>query len=118
MLLIPFLIGSAWLHAAAVLALARHEGIYASHGEGMRAPIAHRWSSVERIEIDYAGPNDRDGRDPHIWFVSAKMWLQGQERSQYPGSFSLHVAEGWVHVPEGRLPGLVGTWMRLLHYNG
>ena len=65
-LLIPFLIGSAWLHAAAVLALARHEGIYASHGEGMRAPIAHRWSSVERIEIDYAGPNDRDKRDPHI----------------------------------------------------
>jgi len=84
----------------------------------MRALIAHRWRNVERIEIEYAGPNERDGRDPHVWFVSARVWLKGQERYQVPGSFFLHVEEGWVHVPEGRLPELVGTWMELLHYNG
>ena len=117
-LLIPFLIGSAWLHAAVVLALAKHEGIYASPEEGMRARIAHTWRNVDRIEIDYAGPNERDGRNPHVWFVSARVWLQGQERYRYPGSFFLHVEEGWVHVPEGRLPELVGTWMRLFRYNG
>ena len=117
-LLIPFLIGSAWLHAAGVLAMAKHEGVYASPEEGMRARIAHRWRNVERIEIKYAGPNERDGGDPHVWFVSARVWLEGQERYQYPGSFFLQVEEGWVHVPEGRLPELVGTWMELLRYNG
>jgi hypothetical protein len=117
-LLIPFLVGAAWLHGAVVLALAKHEGIYASPEEGMRALIAHTWRNVDRIEIESAGPNRHDGRNPHVWFVTAKVWLQGQERYQYPGSFFLHVEEGWVHVPEGRLPALVGTWMRLFRYNG
>jgi hypothetical protein len=116
-LLIPFLIGSAWLHGAVVLALAKHEGIYASPEEGMRARIAQTWGDVDRIEIEYAGPNERDGRDPHVWFVIARVWLKGEARTQYPGSFFLQVEEGWVHVPEGQLPGLVGTWMRLFHYN-
>ena len=117
-LLIPFLIGSAWLHMTVVLALAKHEGIYASAEEGMRARIAHTWQNIDRIEIEYAGPNEKDGRDPHVWFVVARVWLQGQERYQYPGSYFLHVNEGWVHVPEGRLPALVGAWMRLFHYTG
>jgi hypothetical protein len=115
--LILFLIGSAWLHGAVVLALAKHEDIYASPEEGMRARIAQTWRNVERIEIEYAGPNERDGRDPHVWFVSARVRVQGQERYHYPGSYFLHVEEGWVHVPEGRLPWLAGTWMRLFHYN-
>jgi hypothetical protein len=101
-----------------VLALAKHEGIYASPEEGMRVLIAHTWRNVDRIEFEYAGPNERDGRDPHVRFVVAKVYLQGQERYQYPGSYFLRLEEGWVHVPEGRLPRLVGTWMRLLRYNG
>lgn len=117
-LLLPILIGSAWLHTAVVLALAKDEGVYASPEEGMRTLIAHTWRDIDRIEIEYAGPNKHDGRDPNVWFVSARVWLQGQERYQYPGSFFLQVEEGWVHVPEGRFPQLVGKWMRLLHYNG
>ena len=35
--------------------------------------------------IEYAGPNERDRRDPHVWFVIARVWLPGQERYQYPG---------------------------------
>ena len=117
-LLIPFLIGSAWLHAAVVLALAKHEGIYASPEEGMRVLIARTWGNVDRIEFEYAGPSERDRRDPHVRFVMAKVYLQGLERHQSAGSYFLRLEEGWVHVPEGRLPRLVGTWMRLLRYNG
>jgi hypothetical protein len=116
-LLIPFLIGSAWLHMEVVLALAKHEGIYASPEEGMRALIAHTWRNIDRIENLSAGPNAHDGWDPYVWFVGATVWLQGQERYHSAGSFFLRVEEGWVHVPEGRLPGLVGTWMLLFHYD-
>jgi len=107
------------------LKAARREGVYATPEEGMRA-LTRSWIGIERVEIDRAGPNAHDGGLPHVWFVTAKVWAarrgDGQPVSargyDLPGSFFLHVRYGWVHMPEGRFPQLVGWLMDLYGYQG
>jgi len=108
------------------LEAAKAEGVHATLEEGMRARIASSYTGVERIEIDHAGTNSFDGSNPHVGFVSARVWaaqradgnaLHGQGYD-YPGSYFLQVRDGWVHMPEGRLPEVIGFLMRLFHYDG
>jgi hypothetical protein len=81
---------------------------------------------VERVEIEYAGPNAFDGSNPHVWFVTAKVWAasRGDGKPMGPrgygaaGSFFLRQQDGWVHVSEGSFPEFVGLLMRLFNYWG
>ncbi len=116
------------IYTTSQLALARSDGAYPSAEEGMRALIARGYRNVQDVEIHYAGPNSSDGSQPHVWYVMAEVWAQsradgspvghGVRLSDNPGSFFLETKEGWVHVPEGALPELVGFWMKVFGLAG
>jgi hypothetical protein len=122
----PILAVGSWAHMTLTLEAARREGVYATPEEGMRAQIEESWIDIQRVEIDRAGPNARDGSQPHVWFVTARVWAarrwEGQPLSargyDLAGSFFLRLHDGWVHVPEGQLPRLVGRLMTLYGYEG
>jgi hypothetical protein len=122
----PILVVTAWLHMVGTLAAARREGVYATPEDGMHVLVTKTWIGVDRVEIEYAGPNSFDGTHPDVWFVTAKVWAArrgdltpvGSRGYDSAGSFFLRVHDGWVHVPEGRFPDLVGTLMHLFRYSG
>lgn len=99
---------------------AKREGVYASPQEGMRAGIVSLYRDIQRIEIDHAGTNSTDGRLPHVWFVTARVYAAARgdgkpiPAGEYdlPGSYFLRVDDGWVHVPEGAFPVVIGRAMQ------
>ncbi len=103
------------------LTLAKANGIYDTPEESMAAKIENETGGyeIERIEILSAGPNYRDGRLPHVWFVTVKIHADYRPDGKSTalkgyyggGSFVLKVADGWVHVPEGAFPVLIGRVM-------
>lgn len=115
------LIATLWFYTTLNLEIAKREGIYETPEDGMRVRVTESWIDVEKIEITYAGPNSFDGSNPHVWYVIARVWADRRANGKpihqrgydSPGSFFLHVQEGWVHVPEGRFPELVGFGMQL-----
>jgi len=120
--LVSILLAATWIYTTAQLRIAAvRDGVHQSPEAGMRSLAGKSWIDVERIEIEYAGPNSFDGSHPHIWFVVARVWAAGRidggpmGRHGYggAGSFFLHTKEGWVHVPEGALPEFVGFGMRV-----
>ena len=123
---IPILAVGSWAYMTLTLKAARHEGVYATPEDGIRALVEKAWIDIQRVEIDRAGPNARDGSQPHVWFVTARVWAARRSNGQpvsargydLPGSFFLRLDDGWVHVPEGRLPQLVGRLMALYGYKG
>jgi hypothetical protein len=122
----PILVATGWLHMVGTLAAARREGVYATPEDGMRALVMKTWIGVDRVEIERAGPNSFDGDHPDVWFVTARVWAArrgdftpvGSRGYDSAGSFFLRVRDGWVHVPEGHFPELVGSLMRLFHHSG
>ena len=110
-----------WGYTTVRLELAKREGIYPTAEDAMRAHIARHWRGIERVDIEYAGPNEKDGSDPHVWFVMAKVWAArrgdwtpvGGRKYDSAGSFFLRVHDGWVHVSEGSFPEFVGFGMKL-----
>jgi len=97
------------------------DGVHETPEEGMRALAEKSWIDVEKIDIEYAGPNSFDGSNPHVWFVVVKVWAAQRADGKPIGShgyggagcFFLHTKEGWVHVPEGAFPEFVGFGMKL-----
>jgi hypothetical protein len=111
-----------WFYTTAQLSIAaRRDGVHETPEAGMRALAEKSWVDVEKIEIEYAGPNSFDGSNPHVWFVVARVWAGGRTDGKpmgnhgygSAGSFFLHTRQGWVHVPEGAFPEFVGFGMRL-----
>jgi len=112
-----------WLYATIALQAARAGGVYASAEDGMRGLIAKSYIQPERSQIIYAGTNSFDGSDPQVWYVIACVWggrradgtPVGSEKHAYdqPGVFFLNVKDGWVFVPEGSFPGLLGKVMEV-----
>jgi hypothetical protein len=128
-----FIIGAVWLatdgwrdYAIRQIESAMRAGIYASPEEGMRELIADSYTGIERIEIDYAGTNSFDGRSPQIWFVTARVYAAARGDGKairegefdLPGSYFLHVNDGWVLMPEGAFPELVGRAMERFELYG
>jgi hypothetical protein len=120
------LAAGSWIYMTLTLQAARREGVYATLEDGMRSRIEESWRGVQRVEIGRARPNAHDGSQPHIWFVTAKVWAASRGDGQpvsgrgydLPGSFFVHVRDGWVHISEGQLPQLVGWLMTLYGYHG
>ena len=120
-LLVPLCLGVTWGYTTARLEIARWEGVYPTAEAAMLAHVGKSWRGIERVEIEYAGPNSHDGSNPHVWFVMAKVWAArradwqpvGGRGYDSAGSFFLHVKEGWVHVGEGSFPEYVGWAMKL-----
>jgi hypothetical protein len=112
-----------WGYTNVQLWMARSQGIYASAEEGMRDLVARGYRGVQRMEIHYAGPDSPAGIQAHVWFVIAEVWAEargdgvpaggGGRASDIPGSFFLETRDGWVHVPEGAFPEIVGLGMSL-----
>lgn len=108
------------------LGLGRLEGVYPSPEAGMRSLIEDSYSDVQHIEIEYAGTNSFDGSMPHVWYVIAHVWRGPQTAGQPldpndyegPGSFFLKVHDGWVHIPEGAFPEIIGLAMQVFHLEG
>jgi hypothetical protein len=64
-----FVILQLWLYTAVRLEIAKAEGIYDTPEEGMRARCSENpYAAVTEIEIDYAGIDNHDGSQPHVWF--------------------------------------------------
>ena len=110
-----------WAFATAQIELAKSEGIYASPEEAIITRHSEGWGGARVVSIENvrARPNRRDGMD-HVWFGGARVTYDrvpagGRHDSYEMGSFYIRVRDGWVHVPEGALPELVGRLM--LIYN-
>jgi len=108
------------IYSTVHLQIQKGDGIYRTPEEGMRTKIARSYTGIERIEIEYAGTNSFDGSFPDVWFVIAKVWAASRSDGKAlskgysnPGSFFLRVPEGWVHVPEGKFPEVIGlgSWI-------
>ncbi len=127
LILLPaILVAAAWLNTVVVLELAKLEGIYSTPEDGMRVRVTESWVDIEKVEIVRSGPNAFDGSYPHVWFVGANVWADRRADGKpvsprgygSAGSFFLHVQDGWVHVPEGRFPDVIGFFMELFDYWG
>ena len=120
-LIVPTFLAFTWGYTTVRLEVAKWAGIYPTAEDGMLALVAKSWYGIERVEIESAGPNSFDGSDPHVWFVTAKVWAArradwqpvGGRGYDSAGSYFLHVREGWVHMPEGAFPEFVGFGMKL-----
>lgn len=110
-----------WIYTAVQLKIARSEGVYPTPEDGMHMRVTESWVDIEKVEIVYVGTNSFDGSSPHVWYVIADVRAasRGDGKPVHPrgydsaGSFFLRVQDGWVHVPEGRFPELVGLGMQL-----
>jgi hypothetical protein len=116
---IALILFSAWSYTSMQLAIARSQGVYPSAEEGMRELLETGYTGITRLDILYAGPNSSTGRQPHVWYVIAEVRASrradgselGARRCDAPGSFFIQTNEGWVHMPEGAFPEVVGQWM-------
>lgn len=120
------------LYTVVVLQWARGQGVYETPQQGVVARANRYYCGVEKVDIQHATTNSFDGSNPHIWYV---IW-QVHARNRAPcdpahpgpalyhgsyenaGSFYLNARDGWVMMPEGFYPELVGFWMRALGLAG
>ena len=114
-----------WISATSTLALAKNNGIYPTVEEAVIVQANQGWggAKVVRVENVHAGPNRRDGSQPHVWFGGATVYLdrvpEGGKRTSYStGSYYIHVREGWVFVGEGAFPEFIGWVMELYVLEG
>lgn len=124
-LLIIFVIASlttfTYIYTTSQLAINKaSSGVYENPEEGMRALMERSSYDAQDIVIIHAGPNSFDGSSPHIWYVVADIRPYVNEEGfriggsgHGAGSFFLHSKDGWVHVPEGAFPEVVGFGMKL-----
>ena len=109
-----------YCYTSRVVARARVRGLFPTAEAAMRQRIAENYTDIQRVTIFYAGPNASDGKDPHVWYVTAEVRAasradgsdMGKHGCDAPGSFFLQTQEGWFYVPEGAFPGLLGKWMQ------
>jgi hypothetical protein len=118
--LVPLFFLFSWFFAISQIELAKSRGIYATPEDAVIALNSQGWGGAQVVEIVgvHAGPNRRDGSQPHVWFGGGTVYLdrvpEGWNRTHYlAGSFYIHVKDGWVHVPEGAFPEYVGWVMEL-----
>ncbi len=119
-LLLTLLLSLSYTYEA--LSIVRARGVFASAEDGMRDLIARGYVHPDKVQIVRAGTNSFDGSQPHVWYVIACVQggtridgsPVGNPRHNYdqPGTFFLDTRDGWVHVPEGMFPEVLGFWMK------
>ena len=118
-MLVPICIFSSWIYTSGQLALASSRGVYTSAEEGMQSLLNESYTGISSLDILHAGPDSFDGSRPHIWYVIAKVQATSRADGSSlrngcdaPGLFFLQTKAGWVWMPEGAFPGLIGKWMK------
>lgn len=120
------------VYTFSVLGWARQRGVYETPQQGTIARANENYCEVDRVEIQHASTNSFDGSDPHIWYVIYRVYAKNHTPCdavnpgsalfhgtyENAGNFWLNIKEGWVFMPEGRFPRVVGTWMKVLGLAG
>lgn len=120
------------LYTIGVLLWARGEGVYETPQQGVVARAHRYYCGVEKVEIQQAATNSFDGSKPHIWYVTWRVYAKNHapcdvqnpgpalyhENYENCGNFYLNVRDGWVMMPEGFFPELIGAWMKFLGLAG
>jgi len=116
----------AWIYTTSQISIARSSGVYPSAEQAMRSKLDKVYKGISRVDVLYAGPNSFDGSQSHIWYVIAEVRATsradgsslGHQGCDAPGSFFLQTKQGWVHVPEGAFPEILGFLMNLFGIAG
>ena len=105
------------VYSAGQLRALKVQAVYANPEDGMRTLIASGYSGVNKVEIVHIGREMFDD----LWYVEAHVWAESRSDGKgfcgraydNPGSFFLHVEDGWVFVPEGKFPEIIafGKWL-------
>jgi hypothetical protein len=113
-------------YALIQLNIARSKGIYETAEQGMLAYTEKYYSPDSKVDILLAGPNSFVGRQPYYWYVIAEV--NGISRTdgsklRYNGCESiglsyLQTKKGWVYIPDGAFPGIVGFWIKVFGMAG
>ena len=120
------------VYTISVLNWARSRGVYATPQQGVIARAYQYYCGVEKVEIEQAATNSFDGSKPHVWYVIYRVYAKNHTpcdtenpgRALYHatyengGGFWLNVKQGWVFMPEGLFPGVIGSWMKVLNLAG
>jgi len=98
--------------------------LYATPQDGVAALAKIHLPDHPYLEIGQAGPNAFDGSSVHIWYVHWRAYktrasqnLLGRDCTG-GGNYYLHGEGGWVYMPEGYFPEIVGFWMKALGMAG
>jgi hypothetical protein len=108
-----------WIYTTLQLNHASSDGVFDSAELAMQVLIDKGYAPDHDVKILYAGTNSFDGSKPYIWYVIAEVRASSRADGSSlnkngcdaPGSFFLQTKEGWVHMPEGAFPVLIGFWM-------
>lgn len=123
--LLTFLVVSfySWWYTTSQLSIAGRHGVFPTAEQGMRELVSRGYVGITQVDVVYAGPSSFRGANPHVWYVIAEVRAtsriggsgmgRGNDNCDAPGSFFLNVRDGWVPVPEGAFPELVGFWMKV-----
>jgi hypothetical protein len=117
------LVALSWLYTYTTLRIARSQGLYATSEEGMLDMVARNFVQPEKVQIVYAGTNSSEANQPYVHYAVACVWggtrldgsPVGSEQHVYsqPGHFFLDTRQGWVFIPEGAFPEVLGFFMKL-----
>jgi hypothetical protein len=120
------------LYTIYALYRAHGDGVYETPQQGAIAN-ANRWyCGVEKVDIEQAGTNMPDASNPHVWYVIWRVYAHNRapcnpanpgpplydKTYETGGNYYLNARDGWVFMPEGMLPDLVGIWMKVLGLAG
>ena len=120
------------MYTFSALRRARNLGVYETPQEGTIARANLYYCDVEKVDIQHASTNSFDGSKPHIWYVMYRVYAKNHAPcdAEKPGSalyhgtyenagnFWLNVKQGWVFMPEGKFPGVIGFWMKVIGLAG
>lgn len=124
--LVPVFFACLWVYATSQLALAKAAGVYDTPEAAVIARSSQGWGEAEVVGVENVrvSPNS-DTAQPHVWFGGATVTLDrplpGSDHDYIKhttGSFYLRVREGWVYVPEGAFPEIIGWAMELYGMEG
>lgn len=120
------------VYTLSVLGWTRHRGVYETPRVGTVAMVNANYCNIEKIDIQHASTNSFDGSNPHIWYVIYRVYAKNHlpcdtEKPgpalyhvtyENAGNFWLNVKQGWVFMPEGLFPQVIGFWMKVLGLAG
>ena len=118
------------VHTNLALARARREGVYQTPQDGVIARANKYYCDVSNVVIEQAATNSFDGSQPHVWYVIYRVYARSHtpcdgtgselyhKTYENSGNFYLNVKEGWVFMPEGNFPTLMGKYMKWFGLSG